>query len=119
TSFAYPFGTYDTTAEGIVQSCGYTSGRRAGGVTTNGPTYSETIPPQNAYTVRTLFRDATTPLQLSELTTPVTNAAAHGGGWLVLVFHEVCDPSTPDFNTCMGSYKAISTDTFNSFLDWL
>ena len=33
TSFAYPEGAYDATAESIVQGCGYTSGRAAGGST--------------------------------------------------------------------------------------
>jgi peptidoglycan/xylan/chitin deacetylase (PgdA/CDA1 family) len=118
-SFAYPFGTYDQTAEDIVQSCGYISGRRAGGANSAGPNYAETLPPQNAYTVRTLFREASTPLQVSELSDAVNSASSHGGGWLVLVFHEVCTVGDPGFNSCMSSFKPISSDTFNSFLDWL
>ena len=33
TSFAYPFGAYDATAEEIVQGCGYANARGAGGIT--------------------------------------------------------------------------------------
>ncbi|MDX6367612.1 MAG: hypothetical protein QOK30_2688, partial [Nocardioidaceae bacterium] len=118
-SFAYPFGSYDDVATGIVRHCGYQSGRRAGGLVSDGPTYSETVPPSNAYVVRTLFRADTTPFQLSDLTTGVEAAANHGGGWLPLVFHEICYQGTPDYNTCMQSYKPIDSAVFNSFLDWL
>jgi peptidoglycan/xylan/chitin deacetylase (PgdA/CDA1 family) len=118
-SFAYPFGSYDQNAQNIVQSCGYQSGRRAGGVTQTGPTYSETIPPANAYTIRTAYRAATDELQLADLTAPVTAAASHGGGWVVLVFHEICVQGQSDFNSCMASYKPVRNTTFNAFLDWL
>ncbi|MDT7660330.1 MAG: hypothetical protein QOF38_5045, partial [Pseudonocardiales bacterium] len=118
-SFAYPFGSYDDVATGIVRHCGYQSGRRAGGIVSSGPTYSETTPPSNAFVVRTLFRAESTPLQLSELTTAVEAAANHGGGWLPLVFHEICYSGTPDYDTCMQSYKPIDSAVFNSFLDWM
>jgi peptidoglycan/xylan/chitin deacetylase (PgdA/CDA1 family) len=118
-SFAYPFGAYDQTAIGIVRSCGYQSARRAGGVNTAGPTYAETIPPTDPYVVRTVYRAATTELELADLTNPVTAAASHGGGWVVLVFHKVCSQSASDYASCMASYKPIKDTTFNSFLDWL
>ncbi len=48
---AYPFGAYDTTAEQIVQSCGYLGARAAGGIDVNGPgagpIYAETVPPKD------------------------------------------------------------------------
>ncbi len=59
TSFAYPTGAYDAQAEGIVQSCGYTSGRAAGGLDVAGegagPVYSETIPAHDPFALRTLY----------------------------------------------------------------
>jgi len=118
-SFAYPFGAYDATAAGIVKSCGYQSGRRAGGVNPSVNTYSETIPPADPYVIRTVYRQATTELLLSDLTDPVNAAQSHGGGWIVLVFHEICSQSAPNFSTCMASYKPIKDTTFNAFLDWL
>jgi hypothetical protein len=69
--------------------------------------------------VRTVYRAAETPLELADLTTPVTAAAQHGGGWVVLVFHKVCSESASDYSSCIASYKPIKDTTFNSFLDWL
>jgi peptidoglycan/xylan/chitin deacetylase (PgdA/CDA1 family)/major membrane immunogen (membrane-anchored lipoprotein) len=118
-SFAYPFGSYDDVATGILRHCGYQSGRRAGGINSDGPTYSETVPASNAFVVRTLFRAETTPLQLSDLTTGVEAAANHGGGWLPLVFHEVCYQGTSDYSSCMQSYKPIDSQVLSDFLDYL
>jgi peptidoglycan/xylan/chitin deacetylase (PgdA/CDA1 family) len=118
-SFAYPFGAYNATAAGIVKSCGYQSGRRAGGVNPSVNNYSETIPPTDPYVIRTVYRQATNELQLSDLTDPVNAAQSHGGGWIVLVFHQVCSQSASDYSSCIASYKAIKDTTFNAFLDWL
>jgi peptidoglycan/xylan/chitin deacetylase (PgdA/CDA1 family) len=118
-SFAYPFGAYDRTAEDIVASCGYRSGRRAGGSVPTGPTYAETIPPSDPYAVRTVYRQATDEIKLAELTNAVSAAAGHGGGWVVFVFHQICTASAPGFDACMASYKPVQATTFNAFLDWL
>lgn len=118
-SFAYPFGAYDATAVGIVKSCGYRSGRRAGGVNPSVNNYSETIPPADPYVIRTVYRAATTELQLSDLTNPITAAVSHGGGWIVLVFHQICSQSDPGYSSCIASYKSIKDTTFDAFLDWL
>lgn len=118
-NFAYPFGAYNNDAIGIVQQCGYQSARRAGGINPSVSTYSEAIPPQNAFAVRTAYREATTPLELSDLTTPVEAARAHGGGWVPMVFHEICSASNPSYQQCMQSYKAIDISTMAAFLDWL
>jgi peptidoglycan/xylan/chitin deacetylase (PgdA/CDA1 family) len=115
-SFAYPFGAYDAQAESIVKSCNFQTGRRAGGVTTAGPVYAEVQPPADAYALRTLFRSATTPLQAAELEDAVNATTTHGGGWLILVFHEVCAPNDA---TCLNSYKPIAVDQFTQFADWL
>jgi peptidoglycan/xylan/chitin deacetylase (PgdA/CDA1 family) len=131
TSFAYPTGAYDAQAESIVKSCGYTSGRAAGGLDVAGdgagPVYTETLPPKDVDALRTLY-DAPAgsppnvpPLSLSHLESAVTAAAQHGGGWLPLVFHEVCsqqyDPS--NYNFCISDWGPIELDTLNAFLDWL
>jgi peptidoglycan/xylan/chitin deacetylase (PgdA/CDA1 family) len=118
-SFAYAFAAYDSTAIGIVRQCGYVSARRAGGINPALETYAETIPPSNPYTIRTVYREATTALTLADLTGAVNTAAEHGGGWVPLVFHEVCDANQPGYATCMNSYKAIDVATFSAFLDWL
>lgn len=117
-SFAYPFGASNAEAESIVQACGYQTGRRAGGVNVAGPVYAESLPPRSPYRVRTLFRAETSPIQASELKNAVNAAFDHGGGWLVLVFHEIC--ATGD-SACLesGTYKPIAVDQFTEFVDWL
>ena len=131
TSFAYPFGAYDANAESIVQSCGYTTGRAAGGVdvagTGAGPVYAEPIPPKDPLATRTVYDPATgnppnaPPLTLSSMETAVTAAAQNGGGWVQLAFHQVCsqtlDPS--NYTSCISDWGPVELDTLNSLLDWL
>jgi peptidoglycan/xylan/chitin deacetylase (PgdA/CDA1 family) len=131
TSFAYPTGAYDTQAENVVRSCGYSSGRAAGGLDVAGdgagPVYSETTPPHDTYALRTIYDPPTgspanvPPLTLSHLESAVTAASQHGGGWVPLVFHDVCsqqqDPANYSF--CINDWGPIELSTLNAFLDWL
>jgi hypothetical protein len=99
----------------IVQDCGYTSGRDVGNINsisvcTTCP-YAETIPPRDPFALRTL-EPATSITKLSDLQTYVTNAENNGGGWLILVFHGICD------NSCTSS-NSLSPAIFTAFLDWL
>ena len=125
-SFAYPEGAYDATAEQIVQSCGYTTGRAAGGIDVNGtaagPLFAETLPAKDPFATRTIFDDtAPAPTSLSHLEQSVTAASQNGGGWVTLVFHQICsqqyDPA--NYSTCMADYGPIDFPVFNQFLDWL
>lgn len=120
-SFAYPFGAFDPTAEGIVQSCGYQSGRTAGSVSPSGPLYAETIPPRDPYATRMLNAEPGTdgPVKLAYLQNAVTATATHGGGWLQMLFHQICDSSSPDYSSCMAGYRPTDASVFSSFLDWL
>ncbi len=115
TSFAYPYTAKNLTVEQIVASCGYDSGRDVGNINSitvcGSCPYAETIPPRDAYALRTP-EGATSSTTLSDLETYVTNAETHGGGWVILVFHGVCD------NSCTGT-NSLGTSTFASFLDWL
>jgi peptidoglycan/xylan/chitin deacetylase (PgdA/CDA1 family) len=133
TSFAYPTGAYDAQAETVVQSCGFTSGRAAGGIDVagegQGPLYAETIPPKDPFALRTLYdqpEQAATgpnvpPLTLAHLQAAVTGAASHGGGWVPLVFHDICSQQyDPDnYSFCINDWGPIELSTLNSFLDWL
>jgi peptidoglycan/xylan/chitin deacetylase (PgdA/CDA1 family) len=94
-SFAYPYGAYDSNAEQIVKSCGFSSARITGGLDRNGtgagPVYAETIPPQDPYAVKTVYNNGgSAPYTLSYLENSVIAAAQNGGGWAPLVFHEIC-----------------------------
>jgi peptidoglycan/xylan/chitin deacetylase (PgdA/CDA1 family) len=88
-SFAYPFGSFNDRAEGVVASCGYTSGRGVSGVDDK-KTFAETIPPLDPYATRT----PPNPKQGTTVATIegyVTAAEDNGGGWVQLVFHHICD----------------------------
>jgi peptidoglycan/xylan/chitin deacetylase (PgdA/CDA1 family) len=131
TSFAYPFGAYNATAESIVQSCGYTSGRAAGGIDVSGPgagpVYAEGLPPKDALATRTVYNAPTgnppvaPMLTLANMETAITGAAQNGGGWIQLVFHQICsqtyDPN--NYSACTGSWGPVELDTLNSLVTWL
>lgn len=107
-SFAYPYG-HDGSTEQIVRSCGFTSGRSDGGVDRPGAPAAEGDPPRDLYAIRTVvsFEETTT---LSEMEAAVTRAEGAGGGWVVLVFHLVCDGCGP---------LSTSPATLSAFADWL
>lgn len=94
TTFAYPFGDSTATVEQIVRDCGYVAARSVGGLyasdsCTTCP-YANAMPPANPYGVHTVpsIAGATT---ADTLEAYVIDAEQHGGGWLPLVFHHVCD----------------------------
>ena len=107
-SFAYPFGSFDARAKGVVAGCGYTSGRGVSGVNDR-KVFAETIPPLDAFATRT----PPNPKQGTTVATIegyVTAAEDNGGGWVQLVFHHVCDQC--------DAYSITQTD-FTSLLAWL
>ncbi|MFL5828978.1 MAG: polysaccharide deacetylase family protein, partial [Solirubrobacteraceae bacterium] len=117
TDFAYPFGANNATVQSIVRTCGYNSARALGGIVTpfdgacsSGCPYAETNPPSNLYAIKTPD-SVVSSTSLSDLETLVTQAQSHGGGWVNVVFHDVCD------SAC--SSRSISPANFSSFLDWL
>jgi peptidoglycan/xylan/chitin deacetylase (PgdA/CDA1 family) len=121
-SFAYPFGAYNADAEAIVQQCGFRSSRAAGGIsssnTTPGPPWVETIPPRDPYAIRAIDVGGNTDKKLSDMQNFVTAAAIHGGGWLPMVFHQVCNADAADFSTCINQYGVRDT-VLDQFMTWL
>jgi endoglucanase len=108
TSFAYPFGTFDDGTKQVVRDCGYNSGRGVSGVDGTS-VFAETMPPADAYATRT----PPNPKQGTTLETIegyVTGAETHGGGWVQLVFHHLCDGC--------DAYS-ITPANFDALLDWL
>ena len=122
-SFAYPFGSFNSTAESIVQQCGFTNARQGGGVSNSNFTpsspYLETLPPKDPMAVRTIAVDGSSPMTLSDLESFVTASAAHGGGWLPFTLHDVCDANASDWSSCMSSYGPIQDTVLGQFLAWL
>ncbi|HSN25758.1 MAG TPA: polysaccharide deacetylase family protein [Kofleriaceae bacterium] len=113
TSFAYPFGDSTLAVEDVVRQCGYTSARDVGGLATatscSGCPYASTMPPRDAYNVPTpgSVRVTTT---LDEMKSWVTQAEQHGGGWVPLVMHHICDGCDE---------YSVSAANLGAFLDWL
>jgi peptidoglycan/xylan/chitin deacetylase (PgdA/CDA1 family) len=108
TSFAYPFGSFDSDTELVVRDCGYNSGRGVAGISKTGP-FAETIPPLDPYATRTPPNPKKS-TKLSTLELYVRNAEANGGGWVQFVFHRLCEKCGP---------YAITPAKFTAFLDFL
>jgi peptidoglycan/xylan/chitin deacetylase (PgdA/CDA1 family) len=122
-SYAYPFGAFDPAAEAMVASCGYGNSREGGDAslvtTTPSTPWAETLPPRDPYALRTVDVDAPKAKTLADLETFVNAAAAHGGAWLPLTFHQVCHRAAADYSTCMSSWSAIDDVLMGQFLNWL
>jgi polysaccharide deacetylase/Big-like domain-containing protein/chitobiase/beta-hexosaminidase-like protein len=112
-SFAYPFGDNNAAVEQVVADCNYNAARDVGGIVSNGSCsgcpFANTVPPQKRMAVRTpdsIKIDTT----LEDMQGYVLQAEQHGGGWVPLVFHHVCDGCNS---------LSVSPATLAAFLDWL
>jgi peptidoglycan/xylan/chitin deacetylase (PgdA/CDA1 family) len=94
TSFAYPFADANAEVAGIVQECGYNTGRVVGDLwsvgSCRGCDAAESLPLSNPFLVRTPDEvDSTWTLRYFQRI--VSHAQANGGGWVPFVFHRICD----------------------------
>jgi peptidoglycan/xylan/chitin deacetylase (PgdA/CDA1 family) len=101
-SFAYPFGGYSEAAKAVVRECGYSDARTIAG----GP---EEIAASDKYTLRAL------PYVVADTAFPklqryVTGTRQESGGWVILIFHHVCD-------SC--DYYAVRPEILNRLIRWL
>ena len=101
-SFAYPYGGYDDAARAMVQECGYLSARTIGA----GP---EIIPPADPFTLRA-YPYIVSDTSFSKLQRYVAGTRKEGGGWLILIFHHVCD-------AC--DYFSVHPEVLHRFIAWL
>jgi peptidoglycan/xylan/chitin deacetylase (PgdA/CDA1 family) len=113
TSFAYPHGSGVSlpAVRSLLQECGYHDARRVGDL--RGPlcedcSYAETIPPPDIWGIKS-NEYITGPLTLPLLESYVTQAEANGGGWVPLMFHDIC--------ACADS--SVSASDLSAFLAWL
>jgi peptidoglycan/xylan/chitin deacetylase (PgdA/CDA1 family) len=118
TDFAYPYGASNSSVESIVQGCGYKSARKAWGLCLVGlmppncnDVLSEPIPPRNTWEIAVAAVRAYH--TLTDIEGAVTRAEDAGGGWVVLLFHHVCDGCDP-----VNGYS-VSPAILSGFLDWL
>src|SRR5262245_39952962 len=108
-SFAYPFGSFNSTVETqVVQYCGDNSARTVSGVNDR-RVFGETIPPLNPYATRTP-PDPKQGTTVAKIESYVTAAEQNGGGWVQLTFHHIC-------NSC-DAYS-ITAANMQAVLDWL
>ncbi len=117
-SFAYPFASTGPTTQSILAAgCPgvgtYTNARTVGGLVSGSQctdcATAESIPPGNPYYINTPESILST-TTLDEIKTLVTQAENNGGGWVPLVFHQVC-------NGC--DLYSITPATLEAFLNWL
>jgi peptidoglycan/xylan/chitin deacetylase (PgdA/CDA1 family) len=118
-SFAYPEAAFDAQSEAIVQSCGYQSGRTGGSVLPEGPHYAETLPPFDPYATRVLGTTDNRPMTLAWLRSAVTAADMHGGGWVQILFHQVCFRLSFEYNQCMSGFRPVDSATLRNFVLWV
>lgn len=112
-NFAYPFSAFDATTKSMVAECGYVSARRVSDLASQnaciGCAVAETRPPRDPLEIRTpdsIKVDTT----MDSLKGYVTQAENGGGGWVPLVFHNICDGCDPN---------AITPAAFQEFITWL
>lgn len=101
-SFAYPFGGYSQEAKAMVRDCGYADARTI----SSGP---EAIPAADAYALRA-FPYIVSDTDFPKLQRYVTGTRQESGGWVILIFHHVCD-------SC--DYYAVKPDILARFVRWL
>jgi peptidoglycan/xylan/chitin deacetylase (PgdA/CDA1 family) len=104
TDFAYPYGAYSASVESLAQGCGYNSARTTDHLVS--PAISTT--PSDPYAIQS--QDGSGSNALMTLENAVTAAVLAGGGWVPVVFHDIC-------NGC--SSVSITQPDFTAFLDWL
>jgi hypothetical protein len=120
-SFAFPRGDNNAATEGLVQECGYASGRDVTPTAEWGIAVAETIPPLNRWAIRTpgtIDSSDTRP----EIQDWITDAEALGGTsdvWVPLVFHHICDLSPTDCEASPAENQYITSSDLDALLDWL
>ena len=106
TNFAYPYGANNAASQAYAQACGYNSARTTSQIAS--PPV-ESIPPPNPYATR-IAGSGNTATSLAMLQSYVTQAEQAGGGWVTLVFHQICDACDPN---------SITLSDFVALVDWL
>jgi peptidoglycan/xylan/chitin deacetylase (PgdA/CDA1 family) len=118
-SFAYPEAAFDAQSEAIVQGCGYQSARTGGNVLPEGPHYAETLPPRDPYATGAVGTTNNGPMTLAWMKSAVTAAETHGGGWVQLLYHDVCFRLSLNYQKCMSGYRPVDSGALGSFVGWL
>jgi peptidoglycan/xylan/chitin deacetylase (PgdA/CDA1 family) len=108
-SFAYPYGASNRATERLVEHCGYSSARIVGGLTCPRCARAESLTPARRFHVKTSYSFVES-TRVADAKRAIQQVARHGGGWVPLVFHEVC-------NRC--SAMAVRPGELRSLLAWI
>jgi peptidoglycan/xylan/chitin deacetylase (PgdA/CDA1 family) len=108
-SFAYPYGASNRATERLVRTCGYSSARIVGGLTCPRCARAESLRPARRFHVRTSYSFVES-TRVADAKRAIKRVARHGGGWVPLVFHEVCDHC---------SEMGVSPGGLRSLLAWI
>ncbi|MFU8788780.1 MAG: Ig-like domain-containing protein [Methylobacter sp.] len=119
-SFAYPYSSTGPTTQSIIMGgCPivtpgdngkYQSARAVGGIGCPSCPYAESLQPVNPYYIEAT-ESVTSTTTLADMQNYITQAETHGGGWLTLIFHSVCDGCSDSLN--------VTPSTFRALLVWL
>src|SRR5207248_10593814 len=108
-NFAYPYAAVNAAVEAVVKTCGYRSARRVGGIGCPNCPPALPIPPADPYNTGTVTLLGQT-TSVADMQRVITNAEDNGGGWIQLVFFNICDG-------CSDS--AVREADLTGLLDWL
>ncbi len=107
-SFAYPFGGQDADVQAIAASCGYGSARA---INHKGAVWPAVLPLPNRFLIPAA-KPVLATNTLEDLEKLVTDTEqAQRGGWVVVIFHRVCDDGC--------SSTAVTAPVFEAFARWL
>jgi peptidoglycan/xylan/chitin deacetylase (PgdA/CDA1 family) len=101
-SFAYPFGNYDELVSRTVKDCGYTNARTILG----GPQKMPLSDPFALLAFPYIVNDT----GLAKMEAYVGGTRREGGGWIIFIFHHVCD-------SC--DFFSIKPQIMNDYIPWL
>ncbi|MFN8110405.1 MAG: polysaccharide deacetylase family protein [Thermoleophilia bacterium] len=111
TDLAYPNGASTAAVEDVARGCGYTSARAETGLGCAGCVVAEPLPAADPYAIRALPVLSDPALRRVQT---LVSAAEPAGGWVNLVFHQLCSSTTDAACT-----DGVTPTTFAQLLDWL
>ena len=101
-SFAYPFGNFDKQVSQTVKDCGYGNARTILG----GP---QRMPYSDPYALLA-FPYIVNDTGLAKMEAYVGGTRREGGGWVIFIFHHVCD-------SC--DFFSVKPEVLNDYIPWL
>jgi peptidoglycan/xylan/chitin deacetylase (PgdA/CDA1 family) len=112
-NLAYPFGDSSPGVEAIAAACGYNSARITSGIRSpagcSSCPWAESLTPPDVYAMR-IPQSVRTATTLATIEGYVTGARDHGGGWIQILMHHLCDggPACDDNSITPANLDALA-----------